>query len=145
MNTRIKTIGAIASAILAGGLGYAAAQQQPAKTQTAPPQGQSTTTNNACAGNCDCMMHDGMMMHGQNGMMGGQSGMTMSCPMAGMGGMADIKVENTKKGAVIHMDARKSEQVGQLQQMAQQMMHCLGSAQPDAAPAAPVRPKPATR
>ena len=133
--TNIKRTRTIAFAVLiAGGAGYAAAQQAQPKTQqpAAQPQGQNADTANACGENCSCM-HGGMMGGGQNRMMMGCKG-----SMADMGGMAEITVENTKKGALIHMNARKPEQVAQLQQMAQRMMtSCSGNEQPAAAPATP--------
>ena len=91
---------------------------------------------------------NGMMGGQRNGMMGGQqSGMMMggmdgaSCSMADVRAMADVKIENTKSGAIIRMSAKKAEQVAQIQQMAQRMTQCMGNAEPAAnSPAAPATP-----
>jgi hypothetical protein len=186
MNARTKRTEAIALAILiAGGVTYAAAQQQPAQPRTQPqsaqpnaqpqptrPSVENTAPANASPQNCNCMQQgtqagqNGMMggqnnmhgqngmiggqdnMHGQNGMMGGQSGMMMdcggdgaSCPMANMHAMADVKIENTKNGALIRMNAKRPEQVAQIQQIAQRMTQCMGNAGPATTqPAAPATP-----
>jgi hypothetical protein len=146
MTTNQKRTEAVALAILiAGGVAYAAAQQQPAQ-----PKAPDTSTD-ACPAECqhECNMMQGnkggMMggMHGQNGMMNGmhdgQNGMHdgASCPMDGMRAMADVKIENTKNGAVIRMNAKKADQVAQIQQMAQRMTQCMGNAEPAAAPKTP--------
>jgi hypothetical protein len=62
--------------------------------------------------------------------MGGQ------CSMAEMHTLADVKIENTKNGAVIRMNAKNAAQVAQIQQMAQRMTQCMGSAE-DGAPKTP--------
>lgn len=62
-------------------------------------------------------------------MMGGMKGMGGS----GMGGMgcghmrsvADVKVEQTKDGAVLRLTAKSPEQVAQVQQHAQMMKRCM--------------------
>jgi hypothetical protein len=86
--------------------------------------------------------HNGMMMGDQKGMMGDQNGMMMGgmggqCSMAEMHALADVKIENTKRGAIIRMNAKNAAQVAQIQQMAQRMTQCIGSAEPTAPQAAP--------
>ena len=79
------------------------------------------------------------MMGGKNGMMGGQNGMMggMGCSMEEMRAMADVKVENTKTGALIRMSAKKTDQVAQIQQMAQKMTQCMGNSEAASKPATP--------
>ena len=149
-----RTEAMVLAALIAGGVAYAAAQQQPkppaAKPQPAPQAApQNPGAENACAQNCGCMHgaqaeNGGMMMHGmhggqgQNGMMNGGMNDGASCPMNDMRGMADIKIENTKNGAIIRMSAKSAEQVARVQQMAQHMTQCMGNAEPAAPePAAP--------
>jgi hypothetical protein len=95
---------------------------------------------NGMMGNQGHMMgggQNGMMMDGQSGMMMGGTGEGDHCPMADMHGMADVKIENTKNGAIIHMNAKNATQVAQIQQMAQRMTQCMGGAEPAAPKAAP--------
>lgn len=96
-NTGRKRARIVALALLLGGTAaYAAAQQHSG-------------------------MHSGMH-EGSNECM--QDG--MSCPMEGMHALADVKIENTKNGAVIRLDAKKADQVAKVQALAERMKSCMG-------------------
>jgi hypothetical protein len=144
-----RTFGTAAAILIAGTVAYAAAQQQPAhehEDRAGCPQ--------ECKG--ECMAGGGMMGHGggmmgmhgdkAGGMMGG--GMAdmsegASCPMMDLRALADVQIENTKNGAIIRMNAKKAEQVAQIQKLAQRMTQCMGHAQ--AAPNKPAVTAPHTR
>jgi D-lyxose ketol-isomerase len=51
------------------------------------------------------------------------------CPMHGAAELSDIKVEQTKQGAVIHLVAKRAEDVGKVQQSAQKLMGMLNGQQ----------------
>ncbi|HET8937530.1 MAG TPA: hypothetical protein VFN67_29005 [Polyangiales bacterium] len=48
------------------------------------------------------------------------------CPMHEAAELSDIKVEQTKQGAVIHMVAKRAEDVSKVQQSAQKLANMLG-------------------
>ena len=93
-------------------------------------QGKRSESRSQC---CGMMGGEGGMMHGGEGgsmghMMGGMGGSSMmgSEGMCGqMGGMADVKVEQTRDGAVLRLTARSPENVQQVQQHAQMMQRCM--------------------
>ncbi|QAT84942.1 hypothetical protein EJ065_3380 [Corallococcus coralloides] len=92
---------------LAGAQGTGQAPD-PERQTNAPAQQQAS---------CPC----GMMGHG----MGGAG---MSCPMRGM---ADVKVEQTRTGALLRLDAKNPDQVSEVQRMAEKMQRCMsGSGTP---------------
>jgi hypothetical protein len=134
-----RTFGTAAAAILiAGTVTYATAQQQPAHEHE-----DSASCPHDCKGECmagDHMMGHGggmMGMHGDKagGMMDGSMGEGATCPMMDMRALADVKVEMTKNGAIIRVNAKKTEQVGEIQKLAQRMTQCMSHAE-----AAPNKP-----
>jgi hypothetical protein len=76
-------------------------------------------------------------MHGDKagGMMAGDMKEGASCPMMDMRALADVQIEMTKSGAIIRVNAKKTEQVAQIQKLAQRMTQCMSHAQ--AAPSKP--------
>jgi hypothetical protein len=103
----------------------------------------------------DGMQHGGMQQGGmQQGMKGG--GMhhgcmhdecmqgaegAGACPMAA-GGIAEVKVENTKDGAVIRLAAKQGVKVEEVQQMATRIADHLNAAGAKAQPAPAAKPAP---
>ncbi|RKH88609.1 hypothetical protein D7Y21_13965 [Corallococcus sp. AB045] len=89
--------------------------------QTPNPERQTNTPAQQQS-SCPCgMMGGGMMGHG----MGGAG---MSCPMHGM---ADVKVEETRTGAILRLTAKNPDQVSEVQRMAEGMQRCMsGSGTP---------------
>ena len=145
--------GTAAAMLIAGTVAYATAQQQPAHEHD-----DGASCPQECKG--ECMAGGGMMGHGSGmtgmhgdktggmmggGMMGGGMGDMSegaSCPMMDMRALANVHIENTKNGAIIRMNAKKAEQVAQLQKLAQRMTQCMGHAQ--AAPNKPAATAPHT-
>jgi hypothetical protein len=130
-----------ATVLIAGAGAYAAAQQHPANESEA-----SGSCPHECKGECMTgggMMGGGMMgggmhgggtmgnMHGDKsgGVTGAGMGEGASCPMMDMRALADIQIENTKSGAVIRVNAKKAEQVSQIQKLAQRMTQCMSHAE----------------
>jgi hypothetical protein len=112
--------GLAAVLFVAGSVTYAVAQQHPSNHDEP-----GASCPHECKG--DCMMGGGMHGDKSGGMMGGMHGDTQGagCPMMQMHELADVQIENTKSGAVIRMNAKKAEQVAEIQKLAQRMTQCM--------------------
>lgn len=102
---RSVSVGVIVGALSLGGVAFA--QGSP---KTPPAAGQAASPG------CPCMQGGGMMGGG---------------PMMGQ---ANVTVENTSSGAVVRFTAKDPSQVQRIQQHAQTMASCMGSAAPSTPP-----------
>ncbi|MBI3181578.1 MAG: hypothetical protein HYZ28_05505 [Myxococcales bacterium] len=110
-----------AAAALASSLAFAQAPaQQPYRPQAQPPMGGQML--------CPCPMMGMQGGMGGAGMMGGGM-MAGQCPMAAG---AEVKVENTKEGAILRLNAKDPKDLQQVQSMAKMLGQCLGAQAPAA-------------